>query len=113
MVFVAVGEHDRDDVVHPVLDGPEVGQDQVHTGLLVLGEQHATVDDQQLAAVLENRHVAADFADTAEREHPHAATTGGCAGNCSARPRPCLPPRPERRPPAERPSPESPRAGLS
>ncbi len=32
------------------LDGVEVGQDQVHAGLVLLGEQHAAVDDQQLAA---------------------------------------------------------------
>ena len=52
--------------------GRKSGQDQVDAGLLVLGEQHTAVDDEQLAAVLEHRHVAADFADTAERDHPQA-----------------------------------------
>ena len=67
VVLVAVREHDADHVVEPVLDRLEVGQDQVDAGLVLLGEQHAAVDDQQLAAVLEHGHVAADLAEAAER----------------------------------------------
>ena len=68
VVFVAVREHDADDVVEAVLDGLEVGQDQVDAGLVLLGEEHAAVDDEQLAVVLEDGHVAADLAETAERD---------------------------------------------
>ena len=67
VVLVAVREHDADDVVEPVLDRLEVGQDQVDAGLVLLGEQHAAVDDEELAAVLEDGHVAADLAEAAER----------------------------------------------
>ena len=50
VVLVAVGEHDGDDVVQPVPDRGEVGEDHVDPRLVLLGEQDAAVDDQQLAA---------------------------------------------------------------
>ena len=49
VVLVAVREHDADDVVEPVPDRLEVGQDQVDAGLVLLGEEHAAVDDEELA----------------------------------------------------------------
>lgn len=67
VVLVAVREDDALDVVEAVPDRGEVGQDQVDSGLLLLGEEHSAVDDEQAAAVLENRHVAADFTEAAER----------------------------------------------
>ena len=57
----------------------EVRQDQVDAGLLLLGEEHAAVDDEQAAAVLEDRHVAADLAEAAERGDPQAALRGASA----------------------------------
>ena len=62
MVLVPVGEDDGVDVVEPVLDDPEVGQDQVDARLLGLGEEHAAVDDQQPPGELQHGHVAADLA---------------------------------------------------
>ena len=50
-----------------LLDRLEVGQDQVDAGLVLLGEQHAAVDDEELAVELEDGHVAADLAEAAER----------------------------------------------
>ena len=85
VVLVAVGEHDRLDVVEPVQDRREVGQDQVDAGLVDVGEQHSAVDDQQLAAVLEDGHVAADGAEPAERDDPQAALRAAAAGSCHAR----------------------------
>ena len=73
VVLVAVREDDAVDVVEAVPDGREVGQDQVDAGLVLLGEEHAAVDDEQLAAVLEDGHVAADLAETAERGDPQGA----------------------------------------
>ena len=72
VVLVRVSEYQRLDVVEAVLDVAQVGQDQVDAGFVVAGEQHAAVDDQQSAEMLENGHVAADFADAAERGHPQA-----------------------------------------
>ena len=77
VVLVPVGEDDGLDVVEPVLEVGEVGQDQVDAGLVVVGEEHAAVDDEQLAAVLEDGHVAADLAEAAERDDPHAAVGEG------------------------------------
>ncbi len=73
VVLVAVGEDDALDVVEAVPDGREVRQDQVDSGLLLLREEHSAVDDQQAAAVLEDRHVSADFAEAAQRGDPQAA----------------------------------------
>ena len=73
VVLVSVREHDADDVVEPALDRLEVGQDQVDARLVLLGEEHAAVDDEELAAVLEDGHVAADLAEAAERRHAERA----------------------------------------
>jgi hypothetical protein len=73
VVLVAVREHDGLDVVEPVPDVREVRQDQVDAGLLDLREQHAAVDDEQPPGVLEDRHVAADLAQAAERDDAQRA----------------------------------------
>ncbi|GAS95345.1 uncharacterized protein RMCC_2311 [Mycolicibacterium canariasense] len=70
MVLVGVGEYQGLDIVEAVFDVPQIGQDEVDARLVVTGEQHAAIDDEQPAQVLENSHVAADFADTAERGDP-------------------------------------------
>src|SRR5690606_21670897 len=72
VVLVAVREDDRLDVAEAVPDVVEVGQDQVDAGLLGLGEQHAAVDDEQPAAVLEHGHVAADLPEPAEGDEAQA-----------------------------------------
>ena len=69
----------RLDVVEPILDVGEVGEDQVDAGLVVLGEEHAAVDDEQAAVVLEDGHVAADLAEAAERRRCE-----GCRGRAAA-----------------------------
>jgi hypothetical protein len=51
----------------------EVGQNQVDARFVVVREQHPAVDDQQSAEMLENGHVAADFADSAQRRDPQAS----------------------------------------
>ena len=73
VVLVAVGQHERLDLVEAVPDRLEVGQDQVDAGVVLLGEQHAAVDDEQPPVVLEDGHVAADLAQAAERDDPQAA----------------------------------------
>ena len=73
VVLVAVGQHQRLDVVEPVPDGVEVREDQVDAGVVLLGEEHAAVDDQQPPVVLEDGHVATDLAQTAERDDAQAA----------------------------------------
>lgn len=73
VVLVAMGEDDALDVVEAVPDGREVRQDQVDSGLLLFREEHPAVDDQQAAAVFEDRHVSADLAETTEWGDPQGA----------------------------------------
>jgi hypothetical protein len=73
VVLVAVRQHDRDDVVQAVPDGREVGEDDVDPGLVLLGEEDADVDDQQLSGVLEHGHVATDLAEATQGDHAQAA----------------------------------------
>ena len=61
VVLVAVGEHQGVDLVETVLDVAEIGQDEIHARLLLLGEEHAAVDEQQVTVVFDHVHVAADF----------------------------------------------------
>ena len=90
VVLVAVGEHDRVDLVEAVPDPGEVGQDHVDAGLVLLGEEHAAVDDEQPAGVLEDRHVAADLTQAAQRDDPQAVARqrGQVLGPPRAAPRP-------------------------
>jgi len=44
--------------------------DHVDTGLVLFGEQHPAVNDQQPSCVLEDRHVAADLAQPAQGHNP-------------------------------------------
>ena len=70
VVLVAVGEHQRLDLVEAVPDRVEVGEDQVDARVVLLGEEDAAVDDQQPLVVLEDGHVATDLAEPAERDDP-------------------------------------------
>ena len=72
MVLVGVREDERLHLVEPSVQVAEVRQDQVHAGLVGVGEQHAAVHDEQAAAVLEDRHVPADLAEAAERDDAQA-----------------------------------------
>ena len=72
MVLVGVREDERLHLVEPPVQVAEVRQDQVHAGLVGVGEQHAAVHDEQAAAVLEDRHVPADLAEPAERDDAQA-----------------------------------------
>ena len=72
------------DVVEPVRDVLEVGQDQVDAGVVVLGEEHAAVDDEQPAGVLEDGHVAADLAEPAEGDDAERRPAGSGGGAVSS-----------------------------
>ena len=68
---------EADDVVHALFDPGEIRQDQVDAGLGLLGEEDATIHDQELAPVLEDVHVAADLAETSQRDHSQCAIFQG------------------------------------
>ena len=73
VVLVAVGEHDGLDVVEAVGDGREVRQDQVDAGVVLVGEEDTAVDDEQLTGMLDDRHIAADFAEAPEGQDADGA----------------------------------------
>ena len=70
MILVRVGEDDRPHAVAPILEVAEVRKDQVDPEMLVAGKGEACVDDDDLAAELEDGHVLANLADPAERDDP-------------------------------------------
>ena len=72
-----------DHVVQPMGDRVEPRQDQVDPGMVVLGEQHAAVDQQQLAVVLQHRHVPPDVAQATERNDPQRVRTPAGADSAS------------------------------
>ena len=77
VVLVPVGQHERLDLVESIPDRFEVGQDQVDARVVVLREQHATVDDQESPVVLEDGHVAADLAETPKWDDPQTSLRQG------------------------------------
>src|SRR6478735_7026965 len=86
VVLVAVRQDDGLDVVESVLDVGEVGEDEGEAGVVVLGEEHAAVDDEQPALRLDDGHVAADLAEPAERDDPQAVVgEGGRCGQLGVR----------------------------
>jgi hypothetical protein len=60
-------EHDRPDVLAAQV--AEVGKDHIDAEVLVAGESHPGVDDDQLSADLVHRHVLAHLAEPAQRDH--------------------------------------------
>ena len=81
VVLVRMGEDHRLDVIQPAFQRAEVRQDQVHAGLVRLGEQHPAVHDEQAAVVLQHGHVPADLAQAAKAHDAQRAGREG--GRCA------------------------------
>ena len=77
VILMAVGQHHCHDIIKTIGDRREVRQDQIDTRLGILREQHAAVDNKQLAREFEDGHIATDLAETAECEHAQAAVGQG------------------------------------
>ena len=75
MVLVPVGEHDRVDVVLAIAQVGEVREHEVDAELVRRGEHQAGVHDHYAAAVLDDHHVLADLAETAEGQDPERGWT--------------------------------------
>ena len=54
-------------------DRRPIGKDQVDPWLVLLWEEHATIDDQDLAAVFQGGHVATDLTKSTESDETQAA----------------------------------------
>ena len=77
---MAVGDEDAAHAVAVLQHIGEVGDDGVHAGHRLVREDLAAVDDDDVAAVLIGRHVLADLAHAAQRDHAQRAATGMRAG---------------------------------
>ena len=66
VVLVRVGNDEGLDLVDLLLNRAEVRQDEVHAWLARGWEEHTTVDDDEVIAVLEDGHITADLRDTAQ-----------------------------------------------
>ena len=75
---MAVRHDEPDDLVQSSAKVLEVGKDQVDARLRLLGKQNAAVHDQDLVVGLEDRHVAPDLPDPAQRNN--AQTPGRQVG---------------------------------
>ena len=69
VVFVAVGEDQRQNVLLMLLEKGKVGHYQVDAQQLGFGEHHAAIDDEDVVAVAKSGHIHAEFAQPAERNH--------------------------------------------
>ena len=68
MVLMAVGQDDPDQVLHPLLDELQLGQDQVDPRIVGIGEGQAEIGHQPFAAAAVEIDVHADLARPAEGE---------------------------------------------
>ncbi|GAA3596579.1 hypothetical protein GCM10022198_20640 [Klugiella xanthotipulae] len=70
MVLVAVCEHNGDHIVETVTHDREVGQNEVNARLVLLGEEHAAIDDEKLAVHFKNGHIPADLTEATDGRYP-------------------------------------------
>ncbi len=66
VIFVAVGQHERRELV--LLELAEIRDDQIHAEQLRLREHHARIDEDGRVAARDDHHVHPEFADAAERD---------------------------------------------
>ena len=69
MIFVAVGEDDRFDLVAILFEVGDVGDDEVDAEEFGLGEHHAGVNNDDGFADANRHHVHAEFAETTEGDY--------------------------------------------
>ena len=75
VVLMPMSQHQGIHLIQLVLDVAEVGQNQIHARLLLLREEHATVDQQNVAVVLDHIHIATDLPQTPQGDDTHGALT--------------------------------------
>ena len=69
MVFVAVGEDQRADLLLVLFQVGEVGHDDIDAQQFRVGEHHAGIDHDDVVAVADGGHVHAELAESAERDY--------------------------------------------
>ena len=68
MVFVGMGDHEADDVVHTLFDEGRIDHEGLDFGHVIAAEGNAGIDDQPFSGVTVEGHVHADAVAAAERE---------------------------------------------
>ena len=69
MIFVAVSQDQRGDLVPILINKGEIRYDYVDPVDIVLRESHACVNDDRFAATAHRHHVQSKFANTAQRNY--------------------------------------------
>ena len=69
MILMTVGQDQAADPAGIVLQIGKIGQDDIHPVHILVGKPHAAVDDKDITAILDCRHVLADLAETAKRNN--------------------------------------------
>ena len=68
MILMAVSQHDSEQILGPVLDETEVGQHQINTGVVRVGEGHTEVDHHPFAVATIEIDVHSDLSRTTKRQ---------------------------------------------
>ena len=76
VVFVAVGNDDAAKTVGVFTDVGEIGDDEVDPEHLGVGEHDAAIDDHGVVGGFEDGAIAADFAESAERNYADGVRAG-------------------------------------
>ena len=74
MIFVAVRDEQRAQLVAPVAQVAEIVDDDVDAVHLFVREHQPAIDGDDVVLRFEERHVAADFAASAERNDAHVGS---------------------------------------
>src|SRR5665811_2521047 len=76
MVFMAMSQKYRLDLVGPVPDVGKIGNNQIDPQNFVLWKTKACIDDQYAPVIFHDHHVLADFAKAAEGDYFQFGFTG-------------------------------------
>ena len=79
MVFVGMGDHEADDVVHPLFDEGRIDHEGLDFRHVVAAEGDAGIDDQPFSGMTVEGHVHADAVAAAEREKDDLVGAGNRA----------------------------------
>ncbi len=71
MILMTVGEHQPPDTIKAPFQTADVGNDQIDTRHVRLGEHQTAVDKQQVAPIFHRHHVQADFPQPSQRQNTH------------------------------------------
>jgi hypothetical protein len=79
VVFVGMGDHEADDVFHPLLDEGRIDHEGLDLRHVVAAEGDAGIDDQPFAGMAVEGHVHADAVAAAERQEDDLVGAGNRA----------------------------------